>query len=137
MNFDMGANEFSIDRELPVELTSHGSGVFEKDVPPPDFLSINPQGTELDIIRGNCVLEQHATLIQCEVTFFSLYQGLDDLCRYLHAAGYSLCALVRHTPYISSIIAGERLISPPIAFRRASIQHIVQAHFIPHSAKPP
>jgi FkbM family methyltransferase len=125
ITFEMGANEFSADRELAVEVTSLDSCVTERDVPPPDFLSINTQGTELDILRGaGRVLEQHATAIQCEVTFFSLYEGqnsLDDLCRHLHAAGYWLCGLVPHTPYVPSIMVGDRRVGPPIGFRRGGI----------------
>jgi FkbM family methyltransferase len=148
ITFDMGATEFSVDRELAVETTTLDSCVFEKDVPAPDFLSINTQGTELDIIRGAVrVLERHATVIQCEVTFFSLYQGqnsLDDLCGHLHGSGYWLCALVPHTPYVPSFMVGERLIRPPIGFRRGGIclqaeaiffkdpRHILSAHSEPN-----
>jgi FkbM family methyltransferase len=125
ITFEMGANEFSVDRELAVEVTTLDSCVTEKGIPPPDFLSINTQGTELDILRGaRRVLEQHATAIQCEVTFFSLYEGqnsLDDLCRHLHARGYWLCGLVPHTPYVPSIMVGERRIGPPVGFRRGGI----------------
>jgi FkbM family methyltransferase len=125
ITFDMGANEFSVDRELAVEVSTLDSCVTEKNVPPPDFLSINTQGTELDILRGaGRVLERHATAIQCEVTFFGLYEGqnsLDDLCRHLHANGYWLCGLVPHTPYVPSITVSERRIGPPIGFRRGGI----------------
>jgi FkbM family methyltransferase len=125
ITFDMGANEFSIDHELAVDVTTLDSCVLEKGVPAPDFLSINTQGTELEIIRGAArVLEQHATVIQCEVTFFSLYEGqnsLDDLCRHLHASGYWLCALVPHTPYVPTIMVGEQRLGPPVGFRRGGI----------------
>ena len=148
INFDMGAIDFSVERELAVDLTTLDTCVFERDVPPPDFLSLNTQGTEFDILRGaDRVLGEHAIGVQCEVTFFELYRGqnsLDDLCRYLMPRGYWLCGLVPHTPYVPSIIAGGRKVAPPIGFRRGGIclqaealffkdpRHILAHHAAPH-----
>jgi FkbM family methyltransferase len=126
INFDMGAADFSVDREIEVEITTLDHCVYDNAVPAPDFLSINTQGTELDILRGGArTLKDHALAIQCEVTFFDLYRGqngLDDLCRHLHGHGYWLCTLIPHTPYVPSFNADDgHLIAPPIGFRRGGI----------------
>jgi FkbM family methyltransferase len=148
INFSMGAKAFATSHTLDVELTTLDDCVLKGSVPAPDFLSINTQGTEFDIlVGGEKMLEGHALAIQCEVTFFPLYEGsnsLDDLCRHLYAKNYWLGLLLPHSSYVPTIATTNKIVAPPIGFRRGGIclqaeavffkdpRRILAGHAAPH-----
>jgi FkbM family methyltransferase len=65
-----------------------------RDVPAPDFLSIDTQGAELEILQGAPrLLAGRILAVQLEVEFQPLYEGqplFGDLCRLLDRCGYDL-----------------------------------------------
>ena len=89
-------------RELQVETRALDDVLTEEPhVPPPDFLSIDTQGAELQILEGaKQTLREHTLAIVLEVEFHPIYQDqplFGDICSWLTARGYHFVKLL-HTP---------------------------------------
>lgn len=53
------------------------------DLPPPDFIKIDTQGSELDILSGGLKALEHAVLVQIEVPFVAYNRGAPAVGDYL------------------------------------------------------
>lgn len=53
------------------------------DLPPPDLVKLDTQGSELDILSGARIVWDHASLIQTEVPIISYNAGAPDMGDYL------------------------------------------------------
>lgn len=66
-------------------------------VPPPNFLSLDTQGSELEILRGGqATVADHVVAIMTEVEFIPVYQDqplLGDIVGYLAEQGFELASL--------------------------------------------
>lgn len=64
-------------RKIPLEAVSLDHLFFEKKIsaPLPDFLSLDTQGSEYDIIQGGGQTLKHVLGLICEVEFLPLYKG--------------------------------------------------------------
>jgi FkbM family methyltransferase len=65
--------------------------------PPPNFLSLDTQGSELEILKGGAkTIADHVVAIMTEVEFVPVYQDqplLGDIVAYLDAQGFDLASL--------------------------------------------
>jgi FkbM family methyltransferase len=68
-----GGNEFGISGQCSMDTTTLDA-VYQ-NLPPPDFVKLDTQGSELDILRGAAAVLNTATLVECEVEFIPCYQG--------------------------------------------------------------
>jgi FkbM family methyltransferase len=66
------------------ESTTLDSLIAEKNIPSPDFLKIDTQGSELDILMGASSCIKHASLIFLECPLFNYNQGAPDFSAYLN-----------------------------------------------------
>ncbi|MBV8602327.1 MAG: FkbM family methyltransferase [Candidatus Eremiobacteraeota bacterium] len=68
------------------------------EIPPPDVLSMDTQGSELDILRGGeQTIERHTVAIVSEVEFVALYEGqplFGDICKYLDERGFAFMQIL-------------------------------------------
>ena len=105
-DFDLDQSSFSAKTEIGVSVTTLDDCIEKGLAPAPDFLSINTQGTELDIVRGaDKTLRDHTIAVQTEVSLFYLYDGqatVNEVVRHLHDRGYALTTILPHTPYVPS-----------------------------------
>lgn len=84
---------FSVVREIPVQVRRLDDVVQINQVPPPDFLSIDVQGTELDVLVGCGVLLDTVVGVQVEVEFEELYIGqplFSEVHDFMRRAGFVL-----------------------------------------------
>ena len=97
-------------------LARHGAAV-----PPPDFLSLNTQGTELAIIRGAAQALRGQTLaLQTEVSLFEMYEGqagLPELMRAAEGLGFLATQVIPHGGWVPSFTLGGQPVRPPIGLR--------------------
>lgn len=62
---------------VKVETYSLDYLVHEKDIPAPDFLSIDTQGAELSILKGaKNLLKNNVVAIMCEINFVEIYENV-------------------------------------------------------------
>jgi hypothetical protein len=77
--------------KLEIQITTLDC-VTETEAPPPDFLSIDAEGAEMEILRGSSrVLKQHALAVHCEVWFQPIHTGqglFEDVKRLLEENGF-------------------------------------------------
>ncbi len=66
-------------------------------VPPPNFLSLDTQGSELEILQGGAAcIDEHVVAVMTEVEFVPLYQGqplFGDIAAWLAERGFELASL--------------------------------------------
>lgn len=66
---------------------------------PPDFLSLDTQGTEYEILEGSRETLKHVLAVCCEAEFVEIYQGqklFGDLVSFMEDAGFQLANLHLH-----------------------------------------
>ena len=84
-----------ITESCEVDVRTLDSLVADGEVPPIDFLSIDAQGAELEILRGaEKALRERVTGLVCEIEFAPLYQGQGLFCdsnSVLAGHGFRLC----------------------------------------------
>jgi len=85
---------FSSERTESIPVTALDSLLARGDLPAPNFLKLDTQGSELDILKGALdVLDGPLCAIETEVEFVPLYRGqplFSDIDPFLRAAGYAL-----------------------------------------------
>ena len=84
---------FVVDRE--VELTSASlKEVYAKEgIQTPDFLKLDTQGSELEILQGAESVLDNVSMLEVEVEVFEMYEGqplFQDVLAYLHERGFEL-----------------------------------------------
>jgi len=76
-------------QEHTIECTTIASALSELEIPEIDFLKLDTQGSELDILKG---MGRYAPLIiQCELQYLPLYHdtpSAHEICQYLFNLGY-------------------------------------------------
>lgn len=86
-------------REVPVDVVSLDSFLPKSGVPRIDFLDLDAQGSELEILEGaRNFLQAEIVGVKCEVEFSELYQDqplFADLDAYLRSFGFMLFDLAR------------------------------------------
>jgi FkbM family methyltransferase len=93
----------------------------DKRAPPPNFLSLNTQGSELEILQGAThVLQHHVLAIQTEFSFPDLYEGqagIDDFIRFLSPLGFRIAKLFPHGTRGHGFYFNETAARTPIGLR--------------------
>ena len=68
-------NGFDVTQELEINCISLAQFVQEQQLSRIDFLKLDTQGSELDILRGGGDFLREISIIKCEVEFVQLYEG--------------------------------------------------------------
>ncbi|UAA39512.1 FkbM family methyltransferase [Paraneptunicella aestuarii] len=110
--FDYPLKEsFSVNEQILIDTVSLDE-LFERgaEFPPPDFLSLDVQGAELDILKGATkTLNENVLAICLEVEFVPLYKEqscFGEICEYLDAKGFTFARFLdlhEYTPHRGSI----------------------------------
>jgi len=90
---DSGGNFHVVRREAVV--TRRLDDVAE--CPPPDFLKVDVQGGELDVLKGGVRALEQCLVVECEVEFVPLYQNqplFSDVDQFLRRHGFVLHKLI-------------------------------------------
>lgn len=90
-----------------------------RNLPPPDVIKLDTQGSELDIIEGAGSLFANASVVQCEVPFISYNDGAPSLAQYLDVFRKSDFLPVR---LVEATILEEVLIHADIVFVRRDVK---------------
>jgi hypothetical protein len=98
----------------------------DPQAPLPDFLSINTQGTEADIIAGGrTVLAESCLALLCEVSFSPIYQGqatFNDLCSEAGRLGYYFTQFAHHGLRGHGFTIGSEVLRTPIGLKGGGVQ---------------
>lgn len=109
----------NLDFTVDLETTTLEAFCKEEGVKTIDFLQVDVQGAELQVLEGaKCLLEQSILAVQIEVEFAPLYLGqplFSDIDSYLRANDFSLFDIFKshrvrsHSPVMSTIHPGQLL----------------------------
>ena len=99
------------------------------EIPLPDVISLDTQGSELEILEGSPSAREHAVAIVCEVEFLPLYDQqplFGDVAGFLHAQGFVFCGF-------ADIHAGSYY-RGPVGLRGRHVPVTTDALFLRHPA---
>lgn len=88
-------NGFDVTQELEIDCISLAQFVQEEKISQIDFLKLDTQGSELDILLGGGDFLREISVIKCEVEFVQLYEGqplFDEVVGTLATYGFRLFA---------------------------------------------
>jgi hypothetical protein len=98
----------------------------DRPAPLPDFLSINTQGTEAEIIAGGgTALAESCVALLCEVSFLPIYQGqatFNDVCAEAGRLGYYFTRFMLHGVRGHGFTIGDEVLRTPIGLRGGGVQ---------------
>ena len=90
--------DFAVEREVAMSSISLDSFLASEQAPLPDFLKLDTQGSELEILQGASRAVMHASLIEVEAEFIEMYEGqplFKDILEFMTANGFELLYLNR------------------------------------------
>ncbi len=90
--------EFGILRSVQMEGASLDAVFQKEDLPPPDFLKLDTQGSELSCLRGASRILREVCLVEVEVEFLPIYEAqplFHDVMKFMTEAGFELLYLNR------------------------------------------
>lgn len=91
---EFNATRFEVEHTIEMKCRSLSQALGERDLADIDFIKLDTQGSELDIMRGGeDILRDHATGLEVEAEFLELYQGqplFGDIHAYLSGLGFRL-----------------------------------------------
>ena len=99
---DKNFSQFEITRETEVECTTLKESLNDKDIKELDFLKIDTQGSELEILKG--IGEYYPLLMKVEVQIVPLYENIPDwseLINHLHKLNYMTCEWTEIGPHVT------------------------------------
>lgn len=95
----IGGPKFAIDETISVRTTKLDSFfAMNPDLPGPDMVKLDTQGTELDILKGGIKCLETCSLVETEVEFFPMYKGqplFHDVMGFMLDHGFDLLYLNR------------------------------------------
>lgn len=97
LDHDYGLNEaLAPKRSVPMQASTLDAVVADSQgaIPAPDFLSLDTQGSELEILQGAPASLASAVCVVSEVEFLPLYEGqplFGEVCRFMQANGFVFC----------------------------------------------
>jgi len=117
--------EFGVEREITMSSISLDTFFANEEAHLPDFLKLDTQGSELEILRGASRAVQSATLIEVEVEFIEVYKGqplFKDVLEFMTANGFELLYLNRvfghRTQYFTGGSRGQLVFGDALFGRR-------------------
>jgi hypothetical protein len=124
---DLLSSSYDIQQSIPVQLETL-DGILSRTgdaIPPPDFLSLNTQGTELEIMYGaREALRTKVISLQAEVSLFEIYAGQADLTQLVREAergGFLLSHIFQLGAWVPSFSVQGRSIRPPVGLRSGGV----------------
>ena len=93
---------FDITKEVEVECTTAHDSLNKQNIKHLDFLKIDTQGSELEILKG--LGEYRPLIIKIEVQVFSMYEGVPswgELINYLCKMNYMTCEWIEIGPHLT------------------------------------
>ncbi|MEI6167182.1 MAG: FkbM family methyltransferase [bacterium] len=89
---------FAVEREIEVTSSSLNEVYLKEAIALPDFLKLDTQGSELEILQGADAIINNACMIEIEVEFLEMYEGqplFHDVLKYMTEQGFELLYLNR------------------------------------------
>ena len=103
------------DREQMIKIFTLDDYIITQKIPLPDFIKLDVQGYELEVLKGSQQCIKYAKWILCEVSFYSYYQNQPlfyDICEHLKKYQYNIYAFGSDTP------TGSILTQVDVLFKR-------------------
>jgi FkbM family methyltransferase len=72
---DPSAPGLNVEKEIMVSVNRLDDIIVELHIPYPDFIKMDVQGYELEVLKGGVECLKHAKAVQCEVSFEEFYKG--------------------------------------------------------------
>ena len=107
--FFAGDGHFAVDRRVEVETVSLDAACARESLPAADFLKIDTQGSELDILRGAEQSLKAAAMVELEVEFVEVYKGqplFHDVSQFMADRGFELLYLNRFMEHRRQVYQG-------------------------------
>ncbi len=102
-------DKFRLEKTVDVVSVTLDEMVGTKGLRGPDFLKLDTQGSELDILRAATTVLESAHLVEVEVAFTAIYEGqplCHEVAAFLAERGYELLYLSRHFAQRKEIYRG-------------------------------
>ena len=95
-------SSFEITREIEVECTTLEESLIDKNIKELDFLKVDTQGSELEILKG--LGKYYPLLMKVEVQIVPMYENIpnwSELINYLHKLNYMTCEWAEIGPHVT------------------------------------
>jgi len=107
--FSPNPDQYDVIDSIELPMTSISATLKEKGIDHLEYLKVDTQGTELNVLKG---LEEYAPLIiKTEISFMPLYQDsclFWEISRFLTRRGYIMFDLIYHSPAPPRRLVGKR-----------------------------
>ena len=94
-----GGSVFQIEKSIPMKAMSMDQFLAQNpNLPTPDFIKLDTQGTELQILKGSVAALQTCSMVEVEVEFIKMYEGqslFSDVMNFMLEQGFDLFYLNR------------------------------------------
>ena len=100
---------FAVEREIRVAARRLDDVYRDEDLSTPDYMKLDTQGSELDILRGGARLLEEVAFVEAEVEFTHIYQDQPlffDVAKFLYERGFELL-------YLNRVFGNRRLYQGP------------------------
>jgi len=118
---------FTVERTATVEAVGLDEAIARWDLPPPDYLKLDTEGTELEILESGAKCLAGVLAIKTEVSFMALRKGQPlarDIDRFLSGCGFELMDLVRPAHWRRhGYIIHPQMTPEPVPYARGQIVH--------------
>jgi FkbM family methyltransferase len=105
-----GADSFAVEKEIEVTSSSLNEVYLKKAIELPDFLKLDTQGSELEILHGAEAIISNACMIEVEVEFLEMYEAqplFHDVLKFMTEKGFELLYLNRVFEQRRQIFEGQ------------------------------
>jgi len=103
-------DDFAVEKEIEVSSSSLNEVYLQEAIELPDFLKLDTQGAELEILHGAEAIISNTCMIEVEVEFLEIYEGqplFHDVLKFMTAKGFELLYLNRVFGQRRQIFEGE------------------------------
>lgn len=105
-----GGDSFAVEKEIEVTSSSLNGVYLKEAIELPDFLKLDTQGSELEILHGAEAIISNTCMIEVEVEFLEMYEGqplFHDVLKFMTEKGFDLLYLNRVFGQRNQIFEGQ------------------------------
>lgn len=105
-----GGDSFAVEKEIEVTSSSLNEVYLKEAIKLPDFLKLDTQGSELEILHGAEAIISNACMVEVEVEFIEMYEGqplFHDVFEFMIEKGFELLYLNRVFGQRNKIFKGQ------------------------------